>query len=95
MYRDWGWLHGFLLRGSLAALYPFADVRAAVSSGVADDLAAITGIGRSRFVVVYNPIAVGPPTSDDAAAVGGAWQGWTGKRIIAVGALKNENSNWM
>ena len=92
MYRDWGWLHGFLLRRSLAALYPFADVRAAVSSGVADDLAAITGIDRSRFDVVYNPIAVGPPTSDEAAAVGCAWQGWTGKRIITVGALKDEKN---
>jgi hypothetical protein len=44
-YRDWGWLHGLFLRTSIAAIYPFADVRVAVSSGVADDLAAITGVG--------------------------------------------------
>jgi glycosyltransferase involved in cell wall biosynthesis len=91
-YRHWGWFHGFLLRRSIAALHPFADVRVTVSSGVADDLAAITGIGRSRFDVVYNPIAVRPPTSDDAAAVGAAWRGWTGKRIITVGALKEQKN---
>jgi len=86
-YRDWGWLHGFFLRSSIAALHPFADVRAAVSSGVADDLAAMTGIERSRFEVVYNPVAVHPPTSDETAAVDGAWRGWAGKRIITVGTL--------
>lgn len=91
-FRDWGWLHAYFLRRSIAALHPFADVRVAVSAGVADDLAAITSIGRSHFDVVYNPIAVSPPTSDDAAAVGGAWQGWTGKRIITVGALKEQKN---
>jgi glycosyltransferase involved in cell wall biosynthesis len=91
-YRDWGWLHNFLLRRSIAGLYPFADVRAAVSSGVADDLAAISGIGRSRFDVVYNPIAVRPPTSGAETVVGGAWRGWTGKRIISVGTLKAQKN---
>jgi glycosyltransferase involved in cell wall biosynthesis len=92
MYRHWGWLHGFLLRRSIAAFHPFADVRAAVSSGVADDLAAMTGIDRTRFDVVYNPVAVRLPASGGEAAVGGAWQGWTGKRIIAVGTLKEQKN---
>lgn len=92
MYRDRGWFHGFLLRMSIAGVYPFADVRAAVSCGVADDLAAITGIDRSRFDVVYNPIVVRPLTSDETAAVGSTWQGWAGKRIITVGALKKQKN---
>ena len=91
-YRGWGWLHGFFLRRSIAALHPFADVRATVSSGVADDLAAIAGIDRSRFDVVYNPIAVRPPAPGAEAAVGGAWRGWTGKRVITVGTLKAQKN---
>jgi glycosyltransferase involved in cell wall biosynthesis len=36
--------------------YPWADQIVAVSEGVADDIAAITGIARSRIAVIYNPV---------------------------------------
>lgn len=36
--------------------YPFADQIVAVSQGVADDLAQVTGIPLSRIKVIYNPI---------------------------------------
>jgi glycosyltransferase involved in cell wall biosynthesis len=37
-------------------LYPCADHIIAVSQGVADDLAQLTGLARSRIQVIYNPI---------------------------------------
>jgi glycosyltransferase involved in cell wall biosynthesis len=43
----------------LARTYPMADGIVAVSNGVADDLAACTGIPRHRITTVYNPV-VGP-----------------------------------
>ncbi len=46
-YRDWGWLHGKVLRWSLALTYPLADVRVTVSSCATDDLATISGILRA------------------------------------------------
>lgn len=36
--------------------YPFADVITTVSDGVADDLAATTGLAREKLVTVYNPV---------------------------------------
>lgn len=91
-YRGCGWAHSMFLRGSIAALHPHADRRVTVSSGVADDLAALAGIPRSRFEVIYNPIAVRPPISGGEAAVDAAWRGWRGKRIISVGSLKQQKN---
>ena len=39
-------------------LYPFADGIIAVSQGVANDLAQITGLPKNRFRVIYNPTIV-------------------------------------
>lgn len=73
--------------------YPEAQAIIAVSNGVADDLAALTGYPRARIATIYNPvdldrIAAGthqPP----AAAVG--CEGWftpgTTPVILAVGRL--------
>jgi len=36
--------------------YPYADVITTVSDGVADDLAAVTGLPRDRMVTVHNPV---------------------------------------
>ncbi|MCJ7782006.1 MAG: glycosyltransferase, partial [Acidimicrobiia bacterium] len=40
----------------VARAYPRADAIVAVSSGVADDLANITGLARSDIDVIYNPV---------------------------------------
>jgi glycosyltransferase involved in cell wall biosynthesis len=40
----------------IARTYPFADAITTVSDGVADDLAATTGLPRERLVTVYNPV---------------------------------------
>ncbi|MGH7491211.1 MAG: glycosyltransferase [bacterium] len=49
--------------------YPWADGIVAVSKGVADDLAAMTGFGRERITVIYNPI-VTPELQAHAQAAG-------------------------
>ncbi len=87
-YLEKGRWHEILLRTSIVALYPHADARVTVSAGVADDLAALSGIPRSRFDVIYNPIVVLPPVIGAETTVDAAWRGWQGKRIISVGTLK-------
>jgi glycosyltransferase involved in cell wall biosynthesis len=49
-----------------AAFYPWADAIAAVSDGVADDLAAASGIARDTIATTYNPV-VGPEIRMGAA----------------------------
>lgn len=86
-YQNWGRLHRVLLRTSLALTYPHADARVAVSSGVADDLAALSRIPRDRFTVIYNPI---PLASPRIGAIGGSDRAERrdGRHIITVGSLK-------
>jgi glycosyltransferase involved in cell wall biosynthesis len=91
-YRSWGVGTAFFMRTSIAGVYPFADVRVAVSSGVADDLAALSAIPRGRFDVIHNPITVRPPAAGEDATVNSAWQGWCGKRIISVGTFKTQKN---
>ena len=91
-YRDWGLVHRIFLRQSIAALYPLADARVSVSTGVASDLSALAGISRSRFDVIYNPIVIRSPSSSAAAEVDAAWRGWSGKRILSVGTLKKQKN---
>jgi glycosyltransferase involved in cell wall biosynthesis len=80
-----------LLRASVRLLYPLADERLLVSSGAADDLAAISGLPRDRFHVVYNPA---PPATAVAVPpeIEGLWAGADG-RIITVGALKAQKNH--
>lgn len=40
----------------IARTYPLADAITTVSDGVADDLAATTGLARDRIVTLYNPV---------------------------------------
>lgn len=75
------------LRWSTAAFYPRAEAVVAVSEGVAQDLATLSGINRDRITVIPNPVPV--PIANAAAdrAVEPAWQGAT-NRILAVGSFK-------
>jgi len=50
-----GMRHGMINR-SVRWFYPMADLIACVSTGVADDLAEVTGIPREKIDVVYNPV---------------------------------------
>jgi glycosyltransferase involved in cell wall biosynthesis len=51
--RAWRWRHAPPL---LARVYPWAEAVVAVSDGVADDLATLTGLDRSVFQTIYNPV---------------------------------------
>ncbi len=51
--RKWRWRH---IAPLVARTYPWADAIAAVSDGVADDLAVTTGLPRAIIDTVYNPV---------------------------------------
>lgn len=80
-----------LLRWTTALFYPMADHRIAVSQGTADDLAALSGIPRERFEVIYNPI-VPPNAVATTDKVQRLW-GDAGARIISVGSLKAQKNH--
>jgi glycosyltransferase involved in cell wall biosynthesis len=87
-YAGRGCLHRVFLRVSMAAGYRWANARVAVSSGVADDLAALSGIRRAQFEVIYNPV----PMRLEGAQLA-AWGGHCGARLISVGALKRQKNH--
>lgn len=69
-------------------LYPEADAIVAVSDGVADDLAEVTGLPRGRIATVYNPV-VGPGlTAQAAASPTHRWFGGDHTVVLAVGRLE-------
>ena len=86
-YANRGLVHGFMLKRSIALTYPLAHARVAVSGGVADDLAALSGIARDRFTVVHNPMTLPSNVDADSSAAEAAWGGWKGPRILTVGRL--------
>jgi len=71
--------------------YPFADGIVAVSRGVADDLAATTGLGRERIEVVYNPVVFDRITRAGASPVEHPWLvAGTGPVVVAMGRLVDQ-----
>jgi glycosyltransferase involved in cell wall biosynthesis len=69
--------------------YPLARGRVGVSSGVADDMAALSGLSRSKFVTINNPIAVrAVPEPSIVKDVDSVWATKRGARILSVGTLK-------
>jgi glycosyltransferase involved in cell wall biosynthesis len=76
-------------RFTIRAFYPFADQRVAVSEGVANDLAAISGLSRSRIHVIANPIKPPPERIEVGDEIERLW-GKNGARILSVGSLKAE-----
>jgi glycosyltransferase involved in cell wall biosynthesis len=87
-YAEWGWIHNLFLRTSIAITYPWADARVCVSEGVVDNLAALSGIKKARFEVVYNPVPRPQPASNTALAQAEqCWGERRGPRILTVGNL--------
>ena len=74
---------------SLSLVYPFANARVAVSNGVADDLSELGGLKRKSITVISNPVEINKDlcTEDEGYR---KWKSHSGKKIIAVGALKKE-----
>jgi glycosyltransferase involved in cell wall biosynthesis len=88
--RAGGWDKA-LIRLTAGPLYRLADVRVVVSEGAAQDLAALTGLGRDRFELIYNPIS--PPREIRPMAKAERLWGPGKDRIIAVGSLKPQKNH--
>ena len=58
-YAHKGQLHRLAMRLSQRAAYPLADARIAVSAGVAEDIARLSGLPSGAFTVIHNPAARG------------------------------------
>ena len=80
-----------VLRWSTRLLYPLADVRIVCSALAADDLAALSGIPRERFEVIYNPISP-PKVIASTLEVEALWSEG-GRRIVTVGSLKEQKNH--
>ena len=82
-YDDKGAGHRLRMTGSIALTYRLADACVAVSGGVADDLARLSGIARHRFTAIHNPIQL---STDPVEAP--ARQPGKGAHILSVGSLR-------
>lgn len=83
--RPWGRIFHDLIRRS----YPNADALIAISDGVADDLARLTGIDRERIVRIYNPVNALAVQEGAREAVDHPWLWRTGAPVVlAAGKLK-------
>jgi glycosyltransferase involved in cell wall biosynthesis len=82
-----------LFKKSISLTYPFAAARIAVSTGVADDLATLSGLRREDITVVHNPLLDRPASSTDFAAAEAIWGGWSGPRILTVGNLRPQKNH--
>ncbi len=65
-YGAWGRLHRVALRASMAVGYRLAAHRVGVSSGVVQDIAALSGLRADAFDVIHNPV---PPRPDPSMMV--------------------------
>lgn len=93
-YRDWGRAHRAALTASMAVGYRLADRRVGVSSGVAADIAALSGLRQEAFDVIHNPVAPRPEPSSQAMREAEAlWSGPKGARIVTVGSMKAQKNH--
>lgn len=86
-----GWRDKMAIRMTAGPLYRLADVRVVVSEGAARDVAALTGLGRDEFELIYNPISPPErirPTTEAERLWGGAKH-----RIVAAGSLKPQKNH--
>jgi len=94
-YANRGRVHRMMLQQSVAYESRRANVRVAVSGGVADDLSELSGIARDKFHVVYNPVHERQFVKEDISAAEAIWGGWSGPRIITVGRCKAQKNHPM
>jgi len=88
-YANWGHLHHFALRLSMALGFRLANARAGVSAGVVEDVAKLAAYPVSGVQTLYNPIPT--PSTASLEALRNAESYWIrpkGHRIIIVGNLK-------
>ena len=93
-YDNWGRPHRAALRTSMALSYRLAHARIGVSSGVADDIADLSGLPRARFDVIQNPVAPRPvPNAGALRNVDALWAASPGARIVTVGSMKAQKNH--
>ena len=93
-YRDWGRAHRVALRASMAVGYRLVDHRVGVSSGVANDIARLSGLRQDAFDVIHNPVPPRPEPSSEAIYNAEAlWSGLKGSRIVTVGSMKAQKNH--
>lgn len=85
-YAKRGPIHNKLMAGSMRLGYRMADTCVAVSSGVADDMARLSGMKRSEIVVIHNPAATGRVLARGTRP--SELPPGDGPLILAVGTLK-------
>ncbi len=85
-YAPKGALHRIGMRASMRLGYPLAQARIGVSAGVADDMAMLSGLPRTRFEVIHNPAATGRFAGE--ASRPAQLDGAGGALILSVGTLK-------
>lgn len=77
-----------LARWLIRRAYPRADAIVAVSDGVADDLAAGTGLTRERITTIYNPAVTPEVIANSRQPASHAWLTGTGPPVVvAAGRL--------
>lgn len=92
-YAARGVLHRMLLmRPSMTAFYRMADARVAVSKGIVEDLASLSGLSPKKFRVVHNPVTFPPGTSIQDGETEALWRGG-GPRLLSVGSLKPQKNH--
>lgn len=92
-YADRGTGFKLALRASMRMTYPMADVRVGVSNGVADDLATLSGLSRSQFEVIHNPIPLPATKSTGENVADAIWGPSNAKRILTVGRFKSQKNH--
>jgi glycosyltransferase involved in cell wall biosynthesis len=93
-YGPRGLFHRAAMRSSMALGYRLAGARIAVSSGVADDLALLSGLPREEFTVVNNPVSPrSVPTPEALELAATFWAAPLGKRILSVGSFKLQKNH--
>src|SRR4029078_7298664 len=79
--------------GMVRWLYPRADLVAAVSEGVRDDLSAIVGLPATRIAVLHNPVCSDARTYLAAAPIDHPWFREGGPPVIlGVGRLVTQKN---
>ena len=75
-------------------LYPRADEIVAVSEGVADDLARVARIPRSRITVIHNPIVTDELLADARAPVDHPWFADGGPPVLLAAGRLTEQKDY-
>jgi glycosyltransferase involved in cell wall biosynthesis len=87
-----GRAYRWLMAASMRATYGAADARVAVSAGIADGLARLSGLSRPSFTVIHNPVEQ-QGAADPAFDAEAAWGVPPGARILTVGRMKPQKNH--